>query len=149
MDTGIARPFDAVVHLLRPVFVVTIGQERSAVEQPGAVLMRVAIGRVTDVVTGLFQPADEVVLITEEMAASIVRRVRPVKRDLHSTRRARDSVSTTAVVLIEALAGAVVWIIVVCLVSCHALLIEKIGVTRVVAHRKSNIGLITLRVDEL
>src|SRR5439155_23379282 len=45
MDAGVARLLDAVVHRLRPVRVITDGQECFALAQPPAVLMRVHVGR--------------------------------------------------------------------------------------------------------
>src|SRR3989442_10630554 len=101
MDAPIACLFDGIVHLLGPILVMTNGDERFAVEQPSTVLMRVEIGRVADIVTGPLQPTDKVVLIPEEMATAIVRRVGSVKGHLHRAWCARDSIWSAAVVLVH------------------------------------------------
>ena len=49
-----------VEHLLRPVLVVSCGQERLVISQRRAIGVRVDIGRVRRVVSRLLEPADEV-----------------------------------------------------------------------------------------
>src|SRR5205814_7637704 len=103
--------------------------------------MRVQVGGVLHVVAGAFQPANEVVIPGEKLPAAVVG-VRPVPRDLHRARRARDGVRAVSVEVVEALAGAgagageggVVRAVGVSLVGGDGVLDHDVGVSRIVVH---------------
>src|SRR5882724_8568570 len=110
--------------------------------------MRVDISRVTHVVTGPFQPTNEVILVLKFAIA--VPSVRPVKRDLHCAGRAGDGVRPIAVVAVEALAGrTVVRLVVERLVGSDGLLVQDGRASRVVAHYEDDVVLVTVRPREL
>src|SRR2546422_7324651 len=122
MNSTVARPLGSVVHLPRPIFVVTRGYERFAVEQSRTVSMRVQIGGVRHIIARPFQPVDEVVLIYEFAVA--VHSVGPVERHLRRASSTQSRRRPNAVVVVKTLAGlAVVWIVVVRLVGYDRLLV--------------------------
>ena len=110
--------------------------------------MRIDVGRVGDVIAGAFQPSHEVRLPFEELARAQPR-VGPIEGNLDSLRAATNSGRSVAVVVIEAFASCtIVRIIVVGLVSGHALLIEQRRRAVIIAHDEDNVILVGLSIGE-
>src|SRR5437879_10724066 len=111
--------------------------------------MCIQISRVTDIVTVLLQPTNEVELVCEKLAAAVVI-VGPVKRHLHSPGGSAYGVWPIAVEIVEALAGSmVIGVVVVRLIRRDTLLIQQFCVARIVADNEVDIILVALRVREL
>ena len=144
----VASRFCRVAHRLRPVFVVTNGQESFVIEQPGAACVSVDVGRVTYVIPRSLEPAHEIDLPGQE--SSVTRApIRPIERDLHRTRGRGQRRGSVAVVVVQAFAGGVVVrIIVVGLVGGHALLIQQIAAPAVVADDEADVIVVSLRVRQ-
>ena len=130
----VARVLGGVEHLVAPVLVVAGREEGLVVEQRPATGMGIDVGRIGDVVARHLEPADELDLPVEELAAT-ARRKRPVKGDLDRPGGAGDRVRAKAVVVVQALAGqSVVGVVVVRLVGIDPMLKQKGGRPGVADH---------------